>query len=92
MNDTCEEKKHNLLVKSRQRMEITGVSDVSNFDEEEIVVQIGSLSMSIEGENLRIEKFNSESGELNLIGLINGLFYYSKKPEKKKKSLTNLFK
>ncbi len=92
MNEVSEEKKHNLLIKTRQRMELTGVSDVSNFDEEEIVVQIGSLSMSIEGENLRIEKFNSESGELNLVGLINGLFYYSKKPEKKKKSITNLFK
>lgn len=92
MSDATEEKKHNLFIRSRQRMELTGVSDVSNFDEEEIIVQIGGISMSIEGENLRIEKFNSESGELNLVGMINGLFYYSKKPEKKKKSITNLFK
>ena len=73
-------------------MEMSGVSDVTSFDDEEIVVQTGSSSMSIEGESLKIEKFNSENGELVLNGHINGLFYYSKKPEKRKKSIVNLFK
>lgn len=92
MVDTNEEAKHNVLIKSRQRMEMTGISDVSSFDEAEIVVQTGNSGVSIEGENLKIEKFNSENGELILNGSINGLFYYSKKPSKKKKSITNLFK
>lgn len=92
MNDLSGEVKHNVFIKSRQRMEMTGVSDVTSFDEEEIVVQTGSTGVSIEGENLKIEKFNSENGELVLNGVINGLFYYAKKPEKKKKSFLSLFK
>jgi len=71
---------------------MTGISDVTSFDEEEIVVQTGDSGVSIEGENLKIEKFNSENGELILNGSINGLFYYSKKPEKRKKSIINMFK
>ena len=92
MSDSSGEVKHDVLIKSRQRMEMTGISDVTSFDEVEIVVQTGNTGVSIEGENLKIEKFNSENGELVLNGIINGLFYYSKKPEKRKKSIVNLFK
>ena len=92
MNDLGEDVKHDVLLKSRQRMEMTGISDVSSFDEEEIVVQTANSGMSIEGENLKIEKFNSENGELILNGSINGMFYYSKKNVKKKKSFGELFK
>ena len=92
MSDISGEVKHNVFIKARQRMEMTGISDVTSFDEEEIVVQTGECGVSIEGENLKIEKFNSENGELVLNGAVNGLFYYSKKPEKKKKPLMGLFK
>ena len=92
MNDTNLEVKHDVFIKSRRRLEMTGILDVSSFDEDEIVVQAESFGVSIEGENLKIEKFNSENGELVLNGSINGLFYYSKKPEKKKKSIMGIFK
>ena len=92
MNDTNLEVKHDVFIKSRRRLEMTGILDVSSFDEDEIVVQAELFGVSIEGENLKIEKFNSENGELVLNGSINGLFYYSKKPEKKKKSIMGIFK
>ena len=92
MSDLNAEEKHDVLIKSRQRMEMTGVSDVNSFDEKEITVQTGSLGVSIEGENLKIEKFNSENGELVLNGTINGMFYYNKKASKKKNSFTDIFK
>ena len=92
MSDINGDVKHNVFIKARQRIEMTGISDVTSFDEEEIVVQTGGCGVSIEGENLKIEKFNSENGELVLNGSVNGLFYYSKRPEKKKKTLMNIFK
>ena len=92
MGNLNEDLKHDVLIKSRQRMEMTGISDVSSFDEEEIVVQTAETGMSIEGENLKIEKFNSENGELVLNGSINGMFYYSKKTPKKKKGIGDFFK
>lgn len=92
MSDSNENVKHDVLIKSRQRMEMTGISDVSSFDDAEIIVQTGGSGVSIEGENLKIEKFNSENGELILNGCINGMFYYSKRPNKKKKSITDFFK
>ena len=86
MNE-AEEIKHDVLIKSRKRMEMTGVSDVSSFDDAEIIVQTENSDVSIEGQNLKIERFNSENGELVLNGIINGLFYYNKKAEKKKRTV-----
>ena len=65
------------MIKSRQRLEMTGVSDVTSFDDGAIVVQVDDLGVSIEGENLKIEKFNAGSGEFVLNGTINGLFYFN---------------
>lgn len=92
MSDTNVDVKHDVFIKSRQRVEMSGIIDVSSFGEDEIIVQSGAFGVSIEGENLKIERFNSESGELVLNGLINGLFYYSKNPDKRKKSIMNIFK
>jgi sporulation protein YabP len=92
MIESEENIKHDVLIKSRKRMEMTGISDVSSSDDGEIVVQTGNSGVSIEGENLKIEKFNSENGELILNGSINGMFYYSKKVTKKKKAITDIFK
>ena len=92
MIESDEELKHDVLIKSRKRMEMTGISDVSSFDDAEIIVQTGNSGVSIEGENLKIERFNSENGELILNGSINGLFYYSKKTTKKKKGIADIFK
>lgn len=84
--------KHNVIIKSRQRLEMTEVSDVSSFDDGAIVVQVEDLGVSIEGENLKIEKFNAESGEFVLNGTINGIFYFNHSPGKKKKSFADIFK
>ena len=43
-------------------------------------------------ENLKIEKFDSEGGDLIVNGKINGINYYNVTNSKKKKSIMNIFK
>lgn len=92
MVEKMDDIKHDVIIRSRKRMEMSGISDVSSFDENEIIVQTGNSGVSIEGENLKIERFDAENGELVINGTINGLFYYVKKAHKAKKSLSSLFK
>ena len=92
MNEIKNDMKHDVLIKNRQRMEMTGIEDVTSYIDEEIIVLTSDMSVSIEGENLKIERFNSENGELILTGTINGMFYFTKKTTKKKKSITDMFK
>ncbi len=92
MLDNAKELKHDAIIKSRKRLEMSGINDVSSFDDTEILVQTDGSGISIEGEGLKIERFDSENGELIVNGLINGIFYFVKDVSKKKKSITNLFK
>ena len=63
---------------------MTGINDVLSYDEYEIIVQTSETSLSIDGKNLKIEKFDSEKEELTVNGLINGIFYFTKDMKKKK--------
>ena len=86
-----EEIKHDVVIKSRKHLEMSGVSDVTSYDEHEIIVQINGSGASIDGEELKIERFNAQSGELIVNGKINGIYYY-KEIQKKKKGITSIFK
>ena len=77
--------KHDVILKSRSRLEMTGINDVMSYDESEILIQTNDTSMSIEGENLKIERFDAEKEELIVNGLICGIYYF--KDTKKKKTL-----
>ena len=92
MNEAVEEEKNDVIIKSRKQIQMTGVIDVNSFDEHEIVVQTSTSGATIDGEGLKIERFNSQSGELIVNGKINGIFYYTKEPIKKKKGLASIFK
>ena len=92
MSDLTDEIKHDVFIKSRKQLEMSGVVDVSSFDEHEILIQTGASSASIEGEELKIERFNAQSGELIVNGKINGIYYFNKEPIKKKKGFANIFK
>lgn len=84
--------KHDLNLKSRKKLEMSGINDVSSYDDKEIVVQTDGTGISIEGDGLKIERFDSENGELIVNGLISSIYYFAKESSKKKKSITNIFK
>ncbi|MBQ7760672.1 MAG: hypothetical protein IJ400_01335 [Clostridia bacterium] len=92
MVENLDEFKHDVIIKSRKRIELSGIEDVLSYDEKEIVAQANNFGITVEGEGLKIERFNSEVGDLIVNGLINGLYYFGKEPQKKKKSITNIFK
>jgi len=83
---------HDVVIKSRKRLEMSGINEVLGFDEKEVMAQTGNVSISIEGEKLKIERFDAEKGELVINGTINGLFYYNKDISKKKKGFASFFK
>ncbi|MBQ3040992.1 MAG: sporulation protein YabP [Clostridia bacterium] len=92
MNESEELIKHDITVRSRRRTEMTGISDVTSFDDGTIVAQSDKFGISIEGENLKIERFDAESGELIVNGKINGIFYFTHSNQKKRKSIVDIFK
>lgn len=86
---------HSLSLANRQRMELTGVTNVISFDEQEIILATTQGYLAITGEELHINALNLDDGKVAIQGKVNNIGY---KPEgtdfkaKGKNMLGRLFK
>ncbi len=86
-----EEMRHtSLTVKERNRITLNGVINVESFDTDYVTIQINDGKVFIEGQGLRIESLSQDSGEIQISGKINGVFY--SKEKKAKGTFSGFFK
>ena len=67
----------NIIIESRKKLNISGVKDVTSFDDESILLDTKLGKMTVKGENLHIENFNTETGDLMATGQIHAVVYMS---------------
>lgn len=84
--------RHNAILEDRQKLMLTGVTDVDRFDEKLVVLftQLGELV--IKGSDLHVNEMSLESGELTVQGDICSLTYGEKDSTKKLGFLGKLFR
>ncbi len=87
-------KVQNVILENRNKLNITGVLDVLNFDEEIITVVTELGILIIKGNDLKLNRFSLDNTELSVEGEIDSLQYNDKtKSSKNKESLfTRIFK
>ena len=61
---------HNIIMEGRERVSVSGVLDVENFDEKEIVMETSKGCLTISGDGLRVEKLSIEAGDTIIEGNI----------------------
>lgn len=66
---------HSLVLDERQRLTVSGVQEVVEFNEDAVTVQTVRGLLSIRGSGLRVDKLEKEAGELRISGLITDLGY-----------------
>ena len=71
---------HVLQMDNREKLKISGVGDVSGFDENMVVLTTDMGELSIRGEELHIDKIDLDAGLLELRGRINELCYEERAP------------
>ena len=84
--------KHTLYLHERQMLTLTGVKEVTGFDGSGAILETGSGELRIEGEGLKVLRFDRETGELCVSGLVGGLYYPDAVPGEKKKTLRRLLR
>ena len=65
-----QQRPHSLTLEGREKMSITGVDDVSGFDENTIVLTTSQGDLNIHGQGLHIDRIDLDAGELELRGKI----------------------
>ncbi|MBR4940577.1 MAG: sporulation protein YabP [Clostridia bacterium] len=72
----------NLVVTNRSSLSLSGVKEVLGYDEMQIEADTFQGMIFIRGAGLKIDSFDSERGELEICGRIDG-FVYGEKTEKR---------
>ena len=85
------EEKITLCVYKRARVRMCEVLEVVSFDEQEAHVICEDGEVFVEGENIRIEGLDKQSGDIEITGRINAIYYSDNKQDKKKRLRGRLF-
>ncbi|WP_070001074.1 sporulation protein YabP [Cellulosilyticum sp. I15G10I2] len=87
-------RKHVVNIVDRERLSITGVTDVFSFDEGIIELETNEGYIEIKGEDLHIVKMNIDDGDMIVEGTVTELIYHDHQGTVKKKGsiISKLFK
>ncbi len=93
-NRTSRSKNHSIILENREKLSISGVERVDNFNDELIVLQTVEGILTIKGEDLDVSKLNVEDGNVSVKGVLNSLSYSDRQSfgEKSSGLLGKMFK
>ena len=83
-------KSHTLMLDNRSKLSLTGVEDVSGFNEEAVSVRTTDGILIIRGGGLHIDRLNLETGDVSVDGSIDSMQYLGSDGSKSK--LSRLFR
>ena len=75
MSDLKQFKKHGIISDNRENARISGVSEVLSFDENRVLCKTELGILAIKGAELRVSNLNTDTGDLNVDGLIDSFLY-----------------
>ncbi len=74
--------RHTVTMDNRERVLVSGVSDVGSFNEQEVLLSTDFGELAISGEDLHMPKLNLDDGQLVVEGQIFALEYIDHQPQK----------
>lgn len=81
---------HNLYLKDRKNIELTGVKNIESFDSLEFLIETSLGFLNITGTDLALTRLDQEKCEVSIKGNIDSVSYISnKKTNKSKESMFN---
>jgi len=78
---------HKLTFENRTSGTITGVRDVTSFDEKEILLLTSQGKLKLKGEQLHVKRLNLEKGEVDVEGKLEEAVYLSGNNQRKEEPL-----
>ena len=75
-------KPHSLILDNRKKLSLTGVEDVSGFNEETVSLKTTAGGLIVTGSALHIGRLDLDTGDVEIEGVINLLNYTDSKTDK----------
>lgn len=66
---------HNIIIEGRSKMILSGILDVESFEEDNVALKTTGGNLTIRGNNMRMESYLSEVGDLVIYGNFYALVY-----------------
>jgi sporulation protein YabP len=82
-----EDKKSNLMLENRNKLNISGIIEVINFNENQILLNTNVGTMIIKGQDLKMNKLDVQNGDVIITGKVDSFVYTSDKSKAKKDSI-----
>lgn len=83
---------HNILLKDRKHLEISGIITIDHFDEEEFLIESIQGWLEVKGKELSLDKLDKERGEIIIKGSIDSISYSSSSKTNKESLFSKMFK
>ncbi len=74
-------KQSNVSVENREKISVSGVISVKNFDENEVLLETALGEMYMRGKNLHVESLSLETGDVAVKGTLDSIEYRGDKKE-----------
>lgn len=92
MDDIKGKRSHSIYMENRERMVVTGVKDVANFNEDTVLLDIDQGGMQLKGNHLHIQSLDLEEGKVVVNGFFHSMAYTEKKEKQDKNWLERMLK
>ena len=66
---------HNITMEGRKLLSVSGVQQVERFDEHVVILHTDMGQLTIKGQELHLDRLNTESGDVGITGSIYGMMY-----------------
>ncbi|WP_042453842.1 sporulation protein YabP [Neobacillus dielmonensis] len=84
---------HDVIMRGRKLLDITGVKQVESFDNEEFLLETSMGFLAIKGQNLQMKNLDVEKGIVSIKGKVYDLVYLDENHgEKAKGFFSKLFR
>ena len=91
--DKLELLNHSISITERQNIQISGITKIDSFDNEEFLLETSADPLGIKGKDLEIIKLDTYEGTIMIKGVVDAFSYFDTGKSKKENSIiTKLFK
>ncbi len=75
---------HSIILDNRSRMELDGILDVESFTDLSIIANSTLGNIAIDGTDLKVDSFSSQTGKLVIKGTVDSFCYFGSRKGKKR--------